>query len=138
MKGTYQHNIDSKGRLFIPAKLREEMGSAFVITQGLDGCLAVYPQSEWDKLEASIRALPRAQARTMTRFFIATAFDAEVDAQGRVVLPANLRTFAGLQKEAVVIGVIDHAEIWDLAKWTAYNQAISQESILQTMEDVGF
>lgn len=138
MKGTYAHNMDAKGRLFIPAKLRDEMGAAFVITQGLDGCLAVYPQDEWDKLESAIRALPPSRARDLQRFFIAAAFDAEADAQGRVLLPASLRTYAGLTKETIVIGATNHAEIWDAARWTAYNASIDQARILQAMEDVGF
>ncbi len=138
MKGTYAHNMDAKGRLFIPAKLRDEMGATFVITQGLDGCLAVYPQDEWDKLEAAIRALPPSRARDLQRFFIAAAFDAEADAQGRVLLPASLRTYAGLTKETIVIGATNHAEIWDAARWTAYHANIDQARILQAMEDVGF
>lgn len=138
MKGTYYHSIDAKGRLFIPAKLREEMGESFVITRGLDNCLAIYPQSEWEKLEQSICAMPLSRARDLQRFFFAAAFDATVDAQGRVVLPANLREYAGLCKEAVVIGTTNRAEIWDATRWADYNDNISQQRILEAMEEVGF
>ena len=119
MKGEYKHSIDAKGRLAMPAKLRDELGERFTVTKGLDGCLAVYPEKEWEGLEERIRSLPMSKSRDLQRFFFSAAFDAELDAQGRILLPANLRAYAGLSKETVVIGASNHAEIWDAVKWAS-------------------
>lgn len=138
MKGEYQHTVDAKGRMFVPARLRDELGERFTVTKGLDGCLAAYPAAEWDRLEANIRALPMSKARDLQRFFFSAAADVELDSQGRILLPANLRTYAGIGKDVVVIGASGHAEIWDAARWTAYNSAITDDRIAAAMEDIGF
>ncbi len=138
MKGEYKHSIDAKGRLAIPAKLREELGDHFTVTKGLDGCLAVYPDAEWEGLEQRIRSMPMSKARDLQRFFFSAAFDAELDSQGRILLPANLRKYAGLTKDTVVIGAFNHAEIWDAEKWAQYNDNINEERILEAMEELGF
>ncbi len=138
MKGEYKHSIDAKGRLAIPAKLREELGEHFTVTKGLDGCLAVYPEAEWEGLEQRIRSMPMSKARDLQRFFFSAAFDAELDSQGRILLPANLRKYAGLTKETVVIGAFNHAEIWDAEKWAQYNDNINEERIIEAMEELGF
>ena len=138
VKGEYKHSIDAKGRLAMPAKLREELGDHFTVTKGLDGCLAIYPEKEWEGLEERIRSLPMSKSRDLQRFFFSAAFDAEMDAQGRILLPANLREFAGLSKETTIIGASNHAEIWDSAKWTAYNSGITDDRIMEAMEDLGF
>lgn len=104
MKGEYKHSIDAKGRLAMPAKLREELGEHFTVTKGLDGCLSVYPEAEWKRLEDKIRTLGNGEkARRVKRYYFANAFDAQLDAQGRILIPANLRTFAELQKDVTVI-----------------------------------
>lgn len=138
MKGEYKHSIDAKGRLAIPAKLRDELGERFTVTKGLDGCLAIYPEREWEGLEERIRALPMSKSRDLQRFFFSAAFDAELDAQGRILLPANLRQYAALVKEATIIGASNHAEIWDSAKWIEYNNGITDSRIEAAMEDLGF
>ncbi len=138
MKGEYKHSIDAKGRLAIPAKLREELGEHFTVTKGLDGCLAAYPEAEWEGLEQRIRSMPMSKARDLQRFFFSAAFDAELDSQGRILLPANLRKYAGLTKETVVIGAFNHAEIWDAEKWAQYNDNINEERIIEAMEELGF
>ncbi len=138
MKGEYKHSIDAKGRLAIPAKLREELGDHFTVTKGLDGCLAIYPDAEWEGLEQRIRSMPMSKARDLQRFFFSAAFDAELDSQGRILLPANLRKYAGLTKETVVIGAFNHAEIWDAEKWAQYNDNINEERIIEAMEELGF
>ena len=98
----------------MPAKLREELGEHFTVTKGLDGCLSVYPEAEWKRLEDKIRTLGNGEkARRVKRYYFANAFDAQLDAQGRILIPANLRTFAELQKDVTVIGQLDHAEIWN-------------------------
>lgn len=122
--GEFQHSIDDKGRLTIPAKFRELLGSSFVITRGLDQCLFVYPMNEWSILEQKLKSLPlmKSDARAFTRFFFSGATECEWDKQGRVNLPGNLRGYAGLDKECVVIGVSNRVEIWSKDTWEAYFQ----------------
>ena len=121
------------------AKLRDELGEHFTVTKGLDGCLAAYPEREWEALEQRIRGLGNGEtARRVKRYYFANAFDAQLDAQGRILIPANLREFAGLQKDVVVIGQLDHAEIWDSEKWRIYNEAIDAESVAADVEDMDF
>ena len=139
VKGEYKHSIDAKGRLAMPAKLREELGEHFTVTKGLDGCLAVYPEKEWEALEDRIRGLGNGEkARRVKRYYFANAFDAQLDAQGRILIPAGLREFADLKKDVVVIGQLDHAEIWNSEKWRIYNEAIDAESVAADVEDIDF
>ncbi len=138
MRGEYQHNIDAKGRLFIPAKLRESLGSAFVATKGLDGCLFLYSMQAWSVLEDKINGLPMSKSRDLQRFFFSSAADCAPDAQGRVVIPQNLRQYAGLTKEVTVIGVSGRAEIWDTGRWLQYSGALTPEAVAQAMEELGF
>ncbi|MDQ0164598.1 MraZ protein [Bacillus horti] len=120
--GEYQHTIDDKGRMIIPAKFRDELGEHFVITRGLDNCLFVYPQNEWKMIEQKLKTLPftRSDARAFTRFFFSGAIECELDKQGRVNIAANLRQYAVLQKDCVVIGVSNRVEIWSKEKWEEY------------------
>lgn len=138
MKGEYQHTLDAKGRLFIPAKLREELGDSFVVTKGLDQCLFLYPQAAWDALEQKIRQLPMSKSRDLQRFFLSSASDVTVDKQGRIVVPPVLRSYAALDHDVTVIGVSERAEIWDTQAWDAYNGRLDAASIAQAMEDLGF
>ena len=138
VKGEFRHSVDAKGRLFIPAKLRDELGERFTVTRGLDKCLSIYPESEWQVLEERIRALPMSRARDLQRFFFSSAFDAELDSQGRILLPAGLREYAGLSKDVVIIGASSRAEVWDAARWADYNDAITEERVAEAMEDLGF
>lgn len=118
-KGEYNHTVDTKGRLIVPAKFREILGDVFVVTKGLDGCLFVYPNSEWEKIEEKFREIPLTgkDARKFTRFFFGSAADCELDKQGRVLIPANLREYAGLGKEVVLIGVLNRIEIWSKERY---------------------
>lgn len=138
MKGEYQHTLDAKGRLFIPAKLREQLGDSFVVTKGLDDCLFVYPQEAWEELEQKIRQLPMSKSRSLQRFFLSSAADVTVDRQGRIVIPPVLRRYAGLEHDVVVIGVGERAELWDARRWNAYTDDLDSESIAQAMEELGF
>ena len=138
MKGEYQHTLDAKGRLFIPAKLREQLGDSFVVTKGLDDCLFVYPQEAWDELEHKIRQLPMSKSRSLQRFFLSSAADVTVDRQGRIVIPPVLRSYAGLERDVVVIGVGERAELWDARRWNAYTDDLDSENIAQAMEELGF
>ncbi len=138
MKGEYQHTLDAKGRLFIPAKLREQLGDSFVVTKGLDECLFAYPQEAWEKLEQKIRQLPMSKSRSLQRFFLSSAADVTVDRQGRIIIPPVLRSYAGLERDVVVIGVGERAELWDARRWNAYTDDLDSESIAQAMEELGF
>lgn len=138
MKGEYQHTLDAKGRLFIPTKLREQLGDSFVVTKGLDECLFAYPQEAWEKLEQKIRQLPMSKSRSLQRFFLSSAADVTVDRQGRIIIPPVLRSYAGLERDVVVIGVGERAELWDAQRWNAYTDDLDSESIAQAMEELGF
>ncbi len=138
MKGEYQHTIDAKGRVFIPVKLREGLGEHFTLTKGLDECLSLYPEAAWTQLEEKIRALPISKSRNLQRFFFSAAADVEVDKQGRILIPTNLRAYAGLAKDVNIIGVSSHVEIWDSTKWAAYNEVLTTENIAEAMEELGF
>ena len=137
MTGQYAHNIDAKGRLFIPARLREELGQTFHVTIGLDHCLSIYSDENWNVLVEKIHEMPYNKARGL-RVLSANAVDCEPDAQGRILIPANLRTFAELQKDVTVIGQLDHAEIWNSDKWRAYNDEIDAEVVAADVEDIDF
>lgn len=136
--GEYQHTIDAKGRLFIPARFREGLGDRFVITKGLDGCLFVYPPGEWAVLEQKVRSLPftMKDARAFSRFLFAGACECEMDKQGRILIPANLREYAGLDKEIMIIGVSSRVEIWSAARWQEYNEN-SAGSLEEIAEKIG-
>ena len=139
--GEYEHNLDEKGRLIMPAKLRDDMGEKFIITTGLDGCLFGFSMSEWQKFEDKLKSLPitNKNARNFTRFFLAGATECELDKQGRFLISAKLRTTASLEKEAVIIGTGTRIEIWNKAKWeeqTSYEN-ISIEEIEQNMQELG-
>ena len=112
--GEYNHTIDAKGRLIVPAKFREILGDNFIVTKGLDGCLFVYPNDEWTRFEEKLKSLPltNKNARQFTRFFLAGAAACEVDKQGRILLPQVLREFASLEKDVVLVGVASRIEIW--------------------------
>lgn len=122
--GEHQHNLDAKGRLFIPARFRQDLGSRFVVTKGLDGCLFVYGQRSWETLQGKLEELPfsRAEARAFLRFFLSGAIEVEADRQGRIVLPQALRVHARLEREATVIGVGDRVEIWSTELWDVYQR----------------
>jgi MraZ protein len=138
--GEHQHTIDAKGRLIIPSRFREGLGEKFILTKGLDTCLFAYPLEEWAILEGKMRSLPmtKSDARAFVRFFFSGASECDIDKQGRILIPATLREYAGLKKEVVVIGVSSRVEIWAKDKWEIYNEesASSVEEIAEKMEDI--
>lgn len=141
--GEYQHSLDVKGRIIIPAKLREGLGTRFMATKGLDNCIFLYPMEEWENIEAKVRSLPftRADVRSFARFFFSGASEMEIDKQGRIVLPGNLREYAGIEKDLFIIGVgASRVEIWDTGRWLEYNQqaAASYETIAENLDGLGF
>lgn len=139
--GEYQHSVDPKGRVIMPAKFREELGEKFIITKGLDNCLFVYSMPEWSNLEAKLKALPLANkdARAFVRFFFAGASECEVDKQGRILISQNLREYASLDREIYIIGVSTRVEIWNADKWKNYSndENVSAESIAEKMAELG-
>lgn len=120
--GEYRHHADDKGRVIVPAKFRDELGSAFIVTRGLDRCLFVYPAEEWKKLEEQLKSLPltKKDARAFTRFFFSGAVECNLDKQGRVSITSPLRQYAQLEKECVIIGVTNRVEIWSKTIWEEY------------------
>ncbi|MCI8370994.1 MAG: division/cell wall cluster transcriptional repressor MraZ [Lachnospiraceae bacterium] len=138
--GEYNHTIDAKGRLIVPAKLREQLGEAFVVTKGMDGhCLSVYPMEEWKILEEKLRALPLndPDGRLLTRYLMAGAVFCELDKQGRVLIPSVLREFAQLEKEVVLAGSMDHVEIWNKQRWQDINTVDDIGDVLSRLQQKG-
>lgn len=139
--GQYEHSLDAKGRLIMPAKLREDMGEKFIITKGLDGCLFGFSQSEWENFETKLKTLPLTNktARDFVRFFLSGAMECEIDKQGRFLISSNLRNVATLEKEVVIIGVGTRIEIWNKNSWEKYNseENISADSIAENMTMLG-
>jgi len=139
--GEFLHTIDTKGRLIIPAKFRESLGEKFITTKGLDNCLFLYPEKEWRNFEEKLKKLPVSQpnARAFVRFFFSGAAECEFDKQGRILLPANLREYAALEKDVMVVGVMNRIEIWDADKWRTYSsQAESNyEKAAESLADLG-
>ena len=122
--GEYSHSLDSKNRIIVPAKLRDELGNRFFITKGLDGCLYAYPENEWKILEEKLKKLPltNKDARAFVRFFFSGACEVEMDKQGRGLIPLNLKEYAGIEKDIVSIGALTRVEIWSKEKWQEYNE----------------
>ena len=137
--GEYEHSLDAKGRLIMPAKLREDIGEKFIITKGLDGCLFAFSLEEWKNFEQKLRSLPisNKDARAFSRFFFAGAIDCEIDKQGRFLISSNLREFAELTKEVVIIGMDSRLEIWSKDKGQNTDDEISADEIAEKMEMLG-
>lgn len=139
--GEYQHSMDSKGRVIIPAKFRDELGEQFVATRGLDNCLFVYPMQEWSILEEKLSSLPitSKNARTFVRFFFSGATECELDKQGRISIPVNLRNYADLEKQLIIIGLSNRIEVWAKENWDQYLDKAeeSSEDIANAMEELG-
>lgn len=137
--GEYEHSLDVKGRLIMPAKLRIDMGEKFIVTKGLDGCLFAFSQNEWLNFESKLKALPLSDknARNFVRFFLSGATECEIDKQGRFLIPNNLRIAAKLEKEAVIIGVGTRLEIWDKVTWEKCDGEISADEIAENMTMLG-
>lgn len=138
--GEYQHTIDTKGRMIIPAKFRDGLGEEFVLTRGLDQCLFGYPMSEWKLIEEKLKALPltKKDARAFTRFFFSGAVECELDKQGRINIASNLLQYAKLEKECVVIGVSNRIELWSKSIWEQYAEE-QEDSFAEIAENmIGF
>ena len=137
MTGQFSHSIDAKGRLFIPASLRKELGQTFHVTVGQDHCLSVYSDESWAAFMAKLKELSYNEVKKLRALF-AYAADCEPDSQGRILIPAKLREYAGLTKEVVVVGSFDRAEIWSAERWAAIeDEALSTGALEQAMAEMG-
>ena len=138
MTGEFQHALDNKGRIFIPARLREELGQSVFVTLSMDRCLSVYSKENWDLFTEKVNALPYVRQRRMRPLF-AYAVRCDLDAQGRVLLPQNLRDWAGLKKNVTVVGCNNHAELWDSDSWAeVFALETTPENIAAVMEELDF
>ncbi len=136
--GRYQHNIDAKGRLFVPVKLREKLGESFIAAAVLDRCICLYSTEEWDALLGGIAALPMTQGRALMRQLTSNAEDVTPDAQGRILLPKHLLQYAGLEKAALVIGAGMRAEIWDPTLYEEQTKQLTPETLEAEFTKLGF
>ena len=139
--GEYRHNLDTKGRVAIPAKFREKLAAGAIITRGLDNCLFVFGPKEWETLAAKLTALPLSQSnsRAFVRLMLSGAADVEFDAQGRILIPDYLRKYAGLDKKVVITGLYSRLEIWGEEQWEKYKQKTesSSEEIAEKLSELG-
>ncbi len=138
MTGVYRHTLDSKGRLFIPAKLREELGDVFYVTLSMERCLSAYSSESWDRFMAKIKEMPKVKQIKMRPLF-SHAAKCELDSQGRILLPQALRDFAGLTKNVAVVGAGECAEFWDEAAWDQVDMGeTTPENIAQVLMELDF
>lgn len=139
--GEYQHTIDHKGRMAIPAKFRKGLAKGAVVTRGIDNCLFLYPMSEWEDLAEKLKKLPinQANARAFVRLMFAGATDVQINSQGRILIPEYLRKYAGLNKKAIIAGLYNRIEIWAQEKWQIYksNTERASENIAEQLGDLG-
>jgi len=139
--GEYQHNIDQKGRLAVPAKFRKALTKGAVVTKGLDDCLFLYTKDEWKKLADKLAALPisKANTRAFARLMLAGAMDVDIDRQGRMLIPDYLRQYAGMTKKIVITGLYNRLEIWDEARWDKYKKGTENKSgdIAEALGELG-
>ncbi len=136
--GEYNHSVDDKGRMAIPAKFRTKLKSGAVITKGLDNCLVIYPKAEWETLAEKLSSLPISQANTraFSRLMLAGAMDIELDKQGRMIIPEYLRKFADLEKKVIIAGLYNRLEVWDETKWEGYRSE-TEEASSEIAEQLG-
>ena len=137
--GEYQHTLDAKGRVIMPSKLREGLGESFFVTKGLDKNLLVFSREEWDVFNNKLNTLPMANknARGFSRLFLSGAVECEANAQGRVLLPATLRAYAGIDKDVTIIGNGNKVEIWSTENWNNYIDALDPEMIAESLCEIG-
>lgn len=134
--GTYEHNMDAKGRIFLPAKLQSELGDVCYLTMGIDACLSLYPEETWQVFTEKFSSLPMNQSRMMRPLF-SNAVKCKPDSQGRIAIPDRLKKYAGLGKEVVIIGVNNRAEIWDAAAWRQSDEEMTPEKMAALMSELG-
>lgn len=141
ISGEYSHNLDSKGRVIIPSKFRKQLGEKFVITKGFDNCLFVYSSKDWSNFEKKLSSLSltNKDARNVSRFFVGSAIDTTFDKMGRILINSSLKEYANIEKEVVIVGMIDRVEIWDKNAWIRVNKQITKsiDSIVDNLNNDG-
>ncbi len=138
LAGKYEHTIDAKGRIIVPSKIREGLGDSFIVTLGLDGCLYIFSDDGWDKFTEQLEKLPGTkEIRQTKRYFMANAAQCDIDKQGRTLVPGALREKAGIDKEVVLVGMIDKVELWSKERFDAQNESIDSFSIESAAEKLG-
>jgi len=136
--GEYRYSVDPKGRIFVPAKMREEMGDSFIVSKAMDNCLNLYSPKQWMSFSEKLTALSDIKARAVKRFIFSTAQEVNVDSQGRICIPQNLREYAGLTKEAVIIGVETRIEIWRADAYAQMESEADREAMIAFLTESGF
>lgn len=138
-RGEHYHSVDDKGRVIIPLRFRNELGTTFVITKGIGKCLFVFREKDFIALEEKLLAQPSLDQHTLRlkRFFSAGSLETQVDSQGRVAIPSNLRDFASIQEEVAIVGATDKIEIWSKARWDELNEEVTDEEIQLSAQEVG-
>lgn len=137
LTGEYLHTIDAKSRVFVPAKLREELGETFMLTRSVEGCLSLYNLTEWTKLTDKLSALPQSETRSVKRFLFTFAAEVTPDSHGRITLPQGLKDYANLSTDAAFLGVGDHAELWSAERWEEMKNGDDAALIEQQMKELG-
>ena len=138
LRGEYKSTLDSKGRMNFPVKLREELGDVFMISKTLDQhCIKIYTLADWQALVEKIRELPQTKTANLQRVLFGSAFEIEPDKQGRALIPAPLREYAGLSVDVVIVGLEGRAEIWDKEKWDNFNSTDKDEDIVSVAMELG-
>ena len=137
--GEYDHVVDEKSRMFLPAKMREEFGGAVYVVKGVDPCISVYPEGEWEKFKGRLDTLPQVKAREVRRFLLSSAERIIVDSHGRILLPQKLKEYAGISgKNVKVLGVGDFAEIWDAEALESHRGKVDNEEMISQLIELGF
>jgi len=136
--GEYKHSIDGKSRMFLPAKLREELGDVVYLVKGIDPCISVYPLKSWTAFMEKLDSLPQIEAREIRRFIYSSVVETPIDSQGRILVPQQLRDYAHLEKNVKVIGAGDYAEIWDDAVFSAKIDSLDNEAMISKLVELGF
>lgn len=136
--GEYSHNLDSKKRVSLPSRLREELGEKVVMTKNVDKCISLYPIDRWDDFTAKLDTLPQTETRMVKRFLYSAAFETNVDGQGRVLISPTLCEYAGLTRAVKIIGVGDHIEIWDDENWVSESNSENTADITDLLIKLGF
>lgn len=141
LMGKYQNSIDAKCRMIVPSKYRDELGYKCVLTKGIDKCLYIYPFAEWEKFKAKLEMLPSGDpnARRLVRHYFANAVECEIDKQGRMTLPQELREYACIEKELVTVGILNKIEVWSKTEWekAEAEESLEPSDLAQKLENYG-
>lgn len=136
--GRHEHTVDAKGRMFVPVKFRDRLGSSFMAAAVVDHCISLYSHEEWDKLMEKVNSFPHFRGRDLQRRFSANAQDVELDAQGRILLPKKMIAYGMLEKDVAVIGAGNHAEIWNPDRLREREESLTDEALEELFEELGF